>query len=210
MNGPFFVSFDGPKATGKSTVLEAVAAALKEDGRYRVVSLCEKELDPFRGETLELIKELAARPSRNLESLVCERMAAGRSWITKNIVRDQAAGSVVLIDRWYPSDAAFRRIIPFADILAMNLDHQVQIPDLHVAIITAPEISWRRAEARAKGLSSVVINTKEDHVNCTEAFNLVAAQQNWFSCRNEGSVAEATLQITTLIQKRLQALGLPG
>ncbi|MNR40986.1 hypothetical protein D3C85_1593240 [compost metagenome] len=92
----------------------------------------------------------------------------------------------------------------------MNLDHQVQIPDLHVAIVTAPEISWRRAEARAKGLSSVVINTKEDHVNCTEAFNLVVAQQNWFSCRNEGSVAEATLQITTLIQKRLQALGLPG
>lgn len=199
MSGAFFVSFDGPKATGKTTVLEAVAAALREDARYRVVSLCEKELDPFRSETLVLIKALTARPSRDLESLVCERMAAGRSWITNNIVRELPAGTVVLMDRWYPSDAAFRKTIPFADILAMNLDRQVQIPDLHVAVVTAPEVSWARAQARPKGLSSVVINSKEDHANCTEAFDLALARQNWFSCRNEGSVAQAALQITTRI-----------
>lgn len=201
MSGAFFVSFDGPKATGKTTVLEAVAAALREDGRYQVVSLCEKELDPFRSETLGLIKALTAHPSRDLESLVCERLAAGRSWITNNIVCKQAAGSVVLMDRWYPSDAAFRRTVPFADILAMNLDRQVQIPDLHVAVVTAPDISWARAQARPKGLSSVVINSKEDHVNSTEAFDLAAARQNWLSCRNEGSVAQATLQITTRIHQ---------
>lgn len=201
MRGALFVSFDGPKATGKTTVLEAVAAALRQHGRYRVVSLCEKELDPFRSETLGLIKALTARPSRDLESLVCERLAAGRSWITQNIVREQTPGSVVLIDRWYPSDAAFRRTIPFADILGMNLDRQVQIPDLHVAVVTAPDISWARAQARPRGLSSVVINSKEDHVNCTEAFDLAVARQNWFSCRNEGSIAQATLQITTRIHR---------
>jgi thymidylate kinase len=201
VRGALFVSFDGPKATGKTTVLEAVAAALRQHGRYRVVSLCEKELDPFRSETLGLIKALTARPSRDLESLVCERLAAGRSWITQNIVREQTPGSVVLIDRWYPSDAAFRRTIPFADILGMNLDRQVQIPDLHVAVVTAPDISWARAQARPRGLSSVVINSKEDHVNCTEAFDLAVARQNWFSCRNEGSIAQATLQITTRIYR---------
>lgn len=201
MSSALFVSFDGPKATGKTTVLEAVAAALKQDGRHRVVSLCEKELDPFRSETLGLIKTLTASPSRDLESLVCERLAAGRSWITQNVVREQTAGSVVLIDRWYPSDAAFRRTIPFADILAMNLDRKVQVPDLHVAVVTAPGISWARAQARPRGLSSVVINSKEDHVNCTEAFDRAVARQNWFSCRNEGSVAQAAQQITTRIHQ---------
>jgi len=206
LTAPFFVSFDGPKATGKTTVLEAVATALKGDGRYRVVSLCEKELDPFRKETVELIKEFTVNPSRDLESLVCERMASGRSWITENIVRKQTAGSVVLIDRWYPSDAAFRRIMPFADILAMNLNRQVLIPNLHVAIVTASEISWARAERRSKGLSSVAINTKQDHENCTEAFDRNAAQQDWFSCRNEGTVAQATLQVTTLIRRSAQSV----
>lgn len=111
----------------------------------------------------------------------------------------QPPGSIVLIDRWYPSDAAFRRIVPFADILQLNIDRNVQVPDLHVGIVTAPEISWARAAARRRGLSSTVMHTLEEHVACTQAFERAVADQGWALCRNEGTLEEATLQVVSEI-----------
>lgn len=199
MNSLYFVSFDGPKATGKTTVLEAVATALRSDARYPVVQLCEKELDPYRANTLALIQELAAKPTEALEHRVCEHLAAGRAWITDNVLQQIDASSIVLIDRWYPSDAAFRRIIPFGQILAMNLDYRVRVPDLHIGVVTNPGISWARAAARTRGLSSVVIQSFEEHVACTDAFNRAVATNQWFSCRNETSIDDATMLVKSAI-----------
>lgn len=199
MNGACFVSFDGPKATGKTTVLEAVAAALRAEARNPIVQLCEKDLDPYRTNTLTLIKELTARPTEELEHLVCDQLAAGRAWITFNVLQQVEASSIVLIDRWYPSDAAFRRILPFGQILAMNLDRRVRVPDLHVGVVTTPDISWARASARSRGLSSVVIQNFGEHTACTDAFNLAVATNQWFSCRNETSIDAATLLVKSAI-----------
>ncbi|RZO02733.1 thymidylate kinase [Pseudomonas moorei] len=199
MTSPCFVSFDGPKATGKTTILEAVAAALRADGRYPIVHLCEKDLDPYRTNTLGLIKELTAQPTEKLEHLVCDQLAAGRAWITDNVLQQVEASSIVLIDRWYPSDAAFRRILPFDQILAMNLDRHVRVPDLHVGVVTTPDISWARASARSRGLNSVVIQNFGEHIACTDAFNHAVAINRWFSCRNESSIGDATLLVTSAI-----------
>lgn len=206
MNGLWFVSFDGPKATGKTTVLESVAAALRSDARYPVVQLCEKELDPYRANTLALIQELTAKPTEALEHRVCEHLAAGRAWITDNVLKQLDASSIVLIDRWYPSDAAFRRIIPFDQILAMNLDSHVWVPDLHVAVVTTPEISWARAAARSRGLSSVVIQSFDEHVACTDAFNRAVTTNQWFSCRNETSIDDAAMLVMSAIYGLWSAL----
>lgn len=199
LNSPCFISFDGPKATGKTTVLEAVGDALRAEGRFPVVELCEKELDPGRASTLRLIKELTANPTEELEYLVCEKLAAGRAWITDHVLSQLDAASIVLIDRWYPSDAAFRRILPFSEIMAMNLSQGVRIPDLHVGVVTAPEVSWARAMARPRGLSSVVIQNHEEHAACSAAFNRAIVANDWFTCRNESSVEHATLLVRNAI-----------
>lgn len=86
MKGQFFLSFDGPKATGKTTVLESVAEALRVRGQQPVVSLCEKEIDPYRHEILDLIKELVVRPCSTLERRICELLAEGRAWISENVL----------------------------------------------------------------------------------------------------------------------------
>lgn len=202
LNSPCFISFDGPKATGKTTVLEAVGDALRADGRFPVVELCEKDLDPDRAATLHLIKELTANPTEELEYLVCEKLAAGRAWITDHVLSQVDPASVVLIDRWYPSDAAFRRILPFTEIMAMNLSRGVRIPDLHVGVVTTPEVSWARAMARPRGLSSVVIQSLEEHAACSAAFNRAIVANDWFSCRNESSVEHAAL----LVQEAIDGL----
>ncbi|MNV08207.1 thymidylate kinase [compost metagenome] len=203
MNRPLFVSLDGPKGAGKTTLLEAVTKALRADNK-KVIRLCEKKSDPFRGETMTLVNQLVRNPTRDLELEVCERFADSRAWISRHVMAKQPPDSIVLIDRWYPSDAAFRRIVPFAEILQLNLDRNVQVPDLHVGVVTAPDISWARAAARSRGLSSTVIHKLEEHIACTNAFERAVADHGWVLCRNEGTIEEAMKQVVSEIYRVLR------
>ena len=203
MNRALFVALDGPKGSGKTTLLEAVTKALRADNK-KVIRLCEKKSDPWRGETMALVNKLVRNPDRELELRVCERLAESRSWISRHVLAKQPPDSIILIDRWYPSDAAFRRIVPFAEILQLNIDRNVQVPDLHVGVVTAPDISWARAAARSRGLNSTVIHKLEEHVDCTRAFERAIADHGWVLCRNEGTIEEATMQVVSEIYRVLR------
>lgn len=204
VNRPLFVAFDGPKGTGKTTLLEAVTQALRAKGN-KVVRLCEKKSDPFRGETMALVNQVARTPCADLEMQICQRLADSRAWISQQVLPKQPADSIILIDRWYPSDAAFRRLVPFAQILQLNLECDVQVPDLHVGVVTAPHISWARAAARSRGLNSTVMHTLQEHVASSEAYEQTVAEHGWMLCRNEGTVEDATNQIAAEIQRLIVA-----
>ncbi len=203
MSRPLFVSLDGPKGTGKTTLLEAVTQVLRAD-RQKVIRLSEQKSDPYRAETMALVNTLVRHPSRELELRVCERFADSRAWISRHVLARQPAGSIILIDRWYPSDAAFRRIVGFADILQLNIDRNVQVPDLHVGVVTAPEISWARAAERRRGLSSTVMHKLEEHVACTQAFERAMTDHGWVLCRNETTIEDATAQVVSEIYSVLR------
>lgn len=202
MNRPLFVSLDGPKGTGKTTLLEAVTKALRADNK-KVIRLCEKKSDPYRSETMILVNTLVRNPSRDLELRVCERLADSRAWISQHVLTEQPSDSIILIDRWYPSDAAFRRIVPFAEILQLNIERNVQVPDLHVGVVTSPEVSWARAAARRRGLSSTVIHKLEEQIACTQAFEQAIDDHGWVLCRNEGAIEDAVMQIVSQIHRVL-------
>jgi len=205
MNRPLFVALDGPKGVGKTSLLEAITEVLRADNQ-KVIRLCEKKSDPFRGETMQLVNRLARQPDRDLELQVCQRLADSRRWISRHVLTRQPTDSIILIDRWYPSEAAFRRTVPFAEILQLNLDRDVQVPDLHVGVVTAAEISWARAAARRRGLSSSVLRGLEEHVACTQAFEQAVADQGWFLCRNEGTIEEATRRVVGEINRVMSGL----
>lgn len=202
MSRQLFVSLDGPKGTGKTTLLESITQVLRADNR-KVIRLSEQKSDPFRAETMALVNRLARNPSVDLERDICERFAVSRAWISHNVLTKQPGNCIILMDRWYPSDAAFRRLVPFAEILQQNIELNVRVPDLHVGVITAPEISWERAAARSRGLGSTVIHRLEEHVACTRAFEQEMTNHGWFLCRNEGTVEEATMQVIAEIYKTL-------
>ncbi|CAI1538739.1 dTMP kinase [Serratia plymuthica] len=202
MSRQLFVSLDGPKGAGKTTLLEAITKVLRADNK-KVVRLCEKKSDPYRGETMALVNKHARNPSQALELEVCERFADSRAWISRHVLTKQPPDSIILMDRWYPSDAAFRRMIPFAEILQLNIERNVRTPDLHVGVVTAPDISWARAAARPRGLSSTVIYKLEEHVACTKAFEREIANHGWVLCRNEGTLEDATMQVISEIYKVL-------
>ncbi len=200
MNRPLFVSLDGPKGVGKTTLLEAITQVLRADNK-KVIRLCEKKSDPWRKETMALVNRFARNPAMDLEREVCERFADSRAWISRHVLTKQPPGSIILMDRWYPSDAAFRRMVPFAEILQLNLERNVRTPDLHVGVVTAPEISWARAAARTRGLSSTVIHKLDDHVSCTEAFEREVADNGWILCRNDGPLEVATMHVVSEISR---------
>jgi thymidylate kinase len=200
MNNPLFVSLDGPKGVGKTTLLEAITQVLRADNK-KVIRLCEKKSDPWRKETMALVNRFARNPAMDLEREVCERFADSRAWISRHVLTKQPPGSIILMDRWYPSDAAFRRMVPFAEILQLNLERNVRTPDLHVGVVTAPEISWARAAARTRGLSSTVIHKLDDHVACTEAFEREVADNGWILCRNDGPLEVATMHVVSEISR---------
>ncbi|MDR6162045.1 dTMP kinase [Pseudomonas fluorescens] len=208
MTRPLFVSLDGPKGVGKTSLLEAITEVLRA-GNQKVIRLCEKKSDPFRGETMHLVNRLARHPDRDLELEVCQRLADSRRWISRHVLPRQPTDSIILIDRWYPSEAAFRRTVPFAEILQLNIDRNVQVPDLHVGVVTAPEISWARAGARRRGLSSTVLRGLEEHAACTQAFKQAAADQGWFLCRNEGTIEEATRRVVVEINQVMSRQRIP-
>lgn len=139
MRRQFFVSLDGPKGAGKTTLLEAITKVLRADNK-KVIRLCEKKSDPYRGETMALVNKLARNPTLDLEREVCERLADSHAWISRHVLTKQPVDCIILMDRWYPSDAAFRRMIPFAEILQLNIERNVRTPDLHVGVVTAPDI----------------------------------------------------------------------
>ncbi|WP_153787858.1 dTMP kinase [Pseudomonas sp. EMN2] len=203
MNRPLFVSLDGPKGTGKTTLLEAITQALRADNNT-VIRLCEKKSDPFRGETMALVNRLVRHPSQELELQVCARLADSRAWISQHVLPKQPPGSIILIDRWYPSDAAFRRTVPFAEILRLNMARNVRVPDLHVGVVTDPEVSWARAAARSRGLGSTVIHKLEEQVACNQAFERAVADHGWVLCRNEGTIEAATMQVVGEIRSVLK------
>lgn len=202
MSRPLFISLDGPKGVGKTTLLEAITKVLRADNN-KVIRLCEKKSDPFRKETMALVNRLARNPAQDLELEVCERFADSRAWISRHVLTKQPPDSIILMDRWYPSEAAFRRMVPFAEILQLNIERNVRMPDLHVGVVTAPDISWARAAARTRGLSSTVIHKLEDHVACTSAFEREITDHGWFLCRNEGTIEDATMQVISEIYKVL-------
>ena len=202
MNRPLFVALDGPKGTGKTTLLEAVTEVLRAQGK-KVIRLCEKKSDPFRGATMALVNTLVRNPSRELEWAVCERLADSRAWISQHVLVKQPVDSIILIDRWYPSDAAFRRTVPFAEILQLNMDRNVRVPDLHIGVVTDPETSWARAAARKRGLGSTVIHKLEEQIACTDAFEGAVAEHGWVLCRNDGAVEEAVRRVVAEVYKVL-------
>ena len=194
-----FISFDGPKGTGKTTILEGVHNKLKALGRD-VVALCEKELDPYRADTIKLLEQLSIAANPALETLICQQLAAGRAWITTHILDALHSGEIVLIDRWYPSDAAFRRLIPFEQVLDINRSRAVRDPDIAVAVTCAAPLSWDRARSRSRGLNSRVIHSFEQHKQCTEVFNVAVEKYGWYACINDRTVSAAITGVVSQIE----------
>lgn len=188
MTSVTFVSIDGPKGSGKTTLLECLRHALPRS--LEVACYTEKEVDPLRDMTETLLEKYQGSVTPDVEADIVQLLAAGRARITNSLLR-QPTADVLLFDRWYPSDAYFRRWIPFDDVVAINMALGVARPNLVLAAVCDPMESWRRATSRPRGLDSKAGITKEQHFIATEAFEKAIEAYGFTRLDTGGSIEDA-------------------
>ncbi|WP_208278921.1 AAA family ATPase [Massilia oculi] len=172
------VSFDGPKAVGKTTLIERVRERLTGAGHEAAV-LVEKELLPpaIQNQLASLYATFRAAPTAAADQAIADALRAGRADISTRHLA--ARGGIVLLDRWYPSDAVFRRYLSAQDLVANNIAAGARVPDLVIALVCAPEVSWKRAHQRQRSLDSKVIADYDSHAASTDNFRQAAATFDW-------------------------------
>lgn len=86
----------------------------------------------------------------------------------------------------------------------MNLDMGARIPDLHIGVVTAPDVLWQRAMARVRGLSSLVIGSETEHADSSAAFDRAIENHQWLACRNESSLQESVQKVLRAVKRVLE------
>ena len=193
---PIFVSIDGPKGSGKTTLMRRLPSLMPP--ALSVALYSEKEIDPFRDQTEALIEKHRGNMTADVEKEVVRLLAAGRAEITKEIL-SRSDADIVLIERWYLSDAYFRRCLAFRDVLNVNMELGVARPDLALATVCDPLESWRRATTRPRGLASRAGLTKEQHIAATAAFERAVDQHQATKLRTDGPADVVAMRARDLI-----------
>ncbi|TAL98754.1 MAG: hypothetical protein EPN73_02250 [Paraburkholderia sp.] len=184
------ITFDGPKGVGKTTLIRHVEQRLREADRS-VEVLVEKELMATAlGQPLEdAYRALKRAPGEASDAQVARLHRRGRVLIGEHQLNARTA-DVVLLDRWYPSDAVFRRHIDVVEAIEANLRDGVRVPDIAFAVICRAEVSWERAHQRARRLDSKVIDSFDDHRASTERFERLAIDYGWHVLESDSTSAD--------------------
>ncbi|MBM7620066.1 thymidylate kinase [Bacillus tianshenii] len=203
MKKPLFISFDGPKGTGKSSLINGVTDKLGKE--FSIEVLVEKELDPFREKSKELLRLNKNSMNKKVEANLLELLARGRQEIGNKYVKESCA-DIILIDRWFPSDAVFRIFHNFEECLLINLENNVIQPDIIVATVCNPEVSLNRAITRADGLRSLVISNIQDQIESTKRFEKAARRQDWFILNTEEELSVLIERIVDKIVNQMETI----
>ncbi len=138
------VVFEGIDGVGKSTQIGAVAGALRGLG-IEVVASKEPTDGPFGKRLRASATTGRLDPAAELELFVADR----REHVANLILPSLARGAVVILDRYYFSNAAYQgaRGLSWESILAANEEFAPE-PDLLVWLDLPPERSLERIRTR--------------------------------------------------------------
>lgn len=180
-----FVTFDGPKGVGKSTLIGEVRTLLLDAG-WTVSSLVEKDLlRDLAGAQLDAAHgEARNSPGRVSEARLATRYREARVVASKAYL-DTSTADIILLDRWYPSDAVFREHIDHMEMIRDNVSSGVRRPDIAFAITCDAAVSWGRAHGRSRRLDSRVISSFAEHEVSTARFELMADLHAWNIVRTD-------------------------
>jgi dTMP kinase len=167
-----FVSFEGVDRSGKSTQVERLAAALREDGREVVVAR-----EPGGTELGELVRELVLKGPEMTPLAEAILFAASRAELVAEVIAPALErGAFVVCDRFVDSSLAYQGIargLGVDDVLQLNLRATGGLlPDRTFLFAVDPA----QAAARSSGLADRI--EREGlafQARVDEAFRQVAA-----------------------------------
>lgn len=179
----FFITFEGPEGSGKSTQARLLAEYLKSRGRATLVTR-EPGGTPLAEQLRALIKDYdgAETMHASTELLLVE---AARAQHVRELIRPAlAAEQVVICDRFADSTTAYQggaRGIELPAIEFLNRFAMAEcVPDLTLLLDLTPEAGFGRTRARTETAGKHDRFEEEDlafHRRVREAFQAIARRE---------------------------------
>ena len=171
---PLFIVFEGIDGSGKSTACRDVAGKLTEVGEP-VITLAE----PTGGQHGRKIRELLSGPIKPDPDVMLELFIKDREDdAAVNIKPALDNGSIVLMDRYYYSNAAYQGAsgLSWKRILKLNESYGFPKPDKVYFIDVDPEAALERIRLRNEenGSSSDLFEKKQFLEEVRSIYNLIS------------------------------------
>ena len=147
ISNTMLIALEGIDGSGKTTIRQMMAQRLKEMG-YNVVILSEPTDGPYGRKIRQLAREFR-RPSveEELELFMKDRIED----VEKNIRPALERGDIIIIDRYYISNAAYQgaRGMDPMEIIKRNEKFSPR-PDITIILDIPPEIGLTRVKGRGE------------------------------------------------------------
>ncbi|WP_239163105.1 dTMP kinase [Paractinoplanes rishiriensis] len=200
-----FVVFEGGEGAGKSTQVDRLAAALREDG-HDVVVTREPGATDVGARIRHLVLDKGDAPAPRAEALL---YAADRAHHVATVVRPALArGAVVISDRYVDSSLAYQgagRTLPVAEISWLSSWATGGLkPDLVVLLDVDPGVGLGRVDSRGQGQDRLESESRAFHERVRYAFlDLAAADPRRYLVLDAARPAE---EIGEAVTGRLSSL----
>ena len=151
------ISFDGIRASGKSSQLFILAKTLSEEGKRSKI-IHEKDYEPFRS----LALEWSRAPYKKFNKIDSIRFAKARKKVCQQEIYpflDRI--DYFLFDRYFYTSAVYQQgILSMEDIIKINLQEGTPNPNDSLIFICNPDIVSIRMQAKDKYVESLEEITK--------------------------------------------------
>ncbi|MFH1607911.1 MAG: hypothetical protein ABIA78_02155 [archaeon] len=146
------ISFDGMRASGKSTQLSKLVRLLEKDNK-KIKVLHEKNYEPFR--SLALFQNKNKNRPFYLSDV--EDFAIARKAVYKKEVSPvEEKIDYLLFDRYFYTSAVYQRgILSMDEIMKINLQKEVPNPEKSFIFVCDPIISFERMKKRDNYAESI-------------------------------------------------------
>ena len=167
----YFITFEGPEGSGKTTVIERIRTLLSDS--YEVVKTREPGGIPISEKIRDVLLTKGHEMDGRTEALLFA--ASRRQHLVERVIPALEAEKIVLCDRFIDSSLAYQGIargIGFDDIMAINkFAIGTHMPDLTIYLKLDPETGLERIRDNARDNNRLDEETIDFHKKVVLGYN---------------------------------------
>lgn len=167
----YFITFEGPEGSGKTTVIEHIRALLSNS--HEVLKTREPGGIPISEKIREVLLTKGHEMDGRTEALLFA--ASRRQHLVERVLPALEADKIVLCDRFIDSSLAYQGIargIGFDEIMAINkFAIDTHMPDLTIYLKLEPEIGLERISNNARENNRLDEETIDFHKKVVLGYN---------------------------------------